>query len=143
MGDTCFGHCLPAQDLMVITRGLSFTRRESLLITHKYMFILLNNSAHRVICVSGSLGNSFDMLVQNSDSQSQWRHCMLVPLRGVAIGSVFQRNQKSIHSSLVFSKSSFPRALIFLRMNRTSVPHFRRYMQLCMLFHPIISLLQN
>lgn len=54
---------------------------KSLPVTHKYMFILLH--ALSSLCLLNHLGNSFDMLVQYSDSQSQWRFCMLVPLRGV------------------------------------------------------------
>lgn len=57
---------------------------------HEYMFIQLENWAPLVFGLSGSFGISFDMLVQYSDSQNQWRHRMLVLLRGVVIATKFE-----------------------------------------------------
>jgi len=45
--------------------------------------------------VFGSVGNSFDMLEQYCDSQSQWRHCMLVPLKGVINVTTFQMESEN------------------------------------------------
>lgn len=55
--------------------------------------MFISHFLHTLSAHFGSLGSSFDMLVQYSDSQSQWRLCMLVPLRGVINAKVFQWNQ--------------------------------------------------
>lgn len=64
------------------------------------------------LCVLGSLGNSLDMRVQYCDSQSQWRLCMLVPLKR---GNKCKRFPMKSHISIVLL---FVKGLWFRRMDK-------------------------